>query len=135
MTGPLGGWTRRDEPLIPAAVVGLGRRVPLLAEAAARRQRSGADLRASTAQDCLLVVGPAEHLPWADGVTYLGWEAGILLSTTDRPVVHPDLVAQALRQVHGACGLAVVGSTVIRFELSNGPVETTWLEGLAEVAP
>jgi len=44
----------------------------------------------------LLVLGDPAELPWADKVTYLGWDDGLLLPTTRACSPGADLVRAAL---------------------------------------
>ncbi len=90
-------WSRRSSPLPPAAVVASPRVAPALAAAAARRIVAGARLRAAGDGDWLVVLGEAADLPWADRVTYVGWDGGLLVPTTMTPTPPPDLLHPALR--------------------------------------
>ena len=89
-------WRRRDPPLSPSAVVARGDAVAGLAAATAKRVVAGAELRVSASEGWLLVLGEPADLPWAEGVSYLGWDEGLLLPTTR--ACHPpaDLVRAAL---------------------------------------
>lgn len=93
-------WITRAEPLPPAAVAAQG-------EAARRLARrllwldddQLPQLRGICARDALLILGPAEILPWSPGVMYLGHEkeaALLLLPTTHGPNVPPALLEKAL---------------------------------------
>jgi hypothetical protein len=73
-------WKRR--------VVGFGPAVPALRAATAERLRAGARLRVAASPadgGCLLVLGAAEELPWADGARYLGRDGRALVPTTAEP--------------------------------------------------
>lgn len=80
-------WVPRDEPLEPLAVVApnaacallLGRRL------LDRGQEDLQTLRCTVAEGMLIVVGSADSLPWAEGVTYLGKTSteSVLLSPTN----------------------------------------------------
>ncbi|MGW4207366.1 bpX5 domain-containing protein [Lentzea sp. NPDC004789] len=83
-------WTRREPPLAPAAVAGGAD----LRAAAVRRLREGAELRVACGPEWILVVGG--DLPWADGVTYLGWDDGLLVPTTLAPSTPAGLLRHAL---------------------------------------
>lgn len=70
-------------------------------------------------------------MPWADGAIFLGWDSGILISTTYRPAVHPDLLAQALGQRLGPGSLAVTPTQVVQYAVSSGPADIGWLDAYA----
>jgi MoxR-vWA-beta-propeller ternary system domain bpX5 len=75
-------WRRREPPLPYAAVAATGPAATRLAAATADRIADGAALRATAGQGWLVVLGQPADLPWTDGVTYLGWDAGVLVPTT-----------------------------------------------------
>jgi MoxR-vWA-beta-propeller ternary system protein len=75
-------WRKREPPLPSAAVVATGPAALQLGAAAASRLASGAQLRAASAADWLVVIGDTGDLPWVDGGVYLGWESGVLMPTT-----------------------------------------------------
>lgn len=134
MRTPSVEWARRDEPLAPAGVLGLDKVTPALAAACAAMCQSGPELRAAGASSSLLIMGPAESLPWADGAIYLGWDSGLLMPTTRRSTAHPDLLGQALLQKYGSRRFVVVPGRVIAYELSDGPVDVAWLHHFAGAA-
>lgn len=125
-------WRPLEPPRTPAAVLAEGAAVPLLAEATARRVRDGAFLRAATAEGLLLVVGDGPQLPWADGVTYLGEEDGLLLPTLLAPDVPADLLRQALHQRLAPTAprrsLVLLPGRVLTFALADRPVDPGWLD-------
>jgi hypothetical protein len=84
-------WLRREPPLVPAAVLGIGAAAAELAAAAHVRLASGAELRAVADPDYLVVLGAQEALPWVDGARYLGWDGRALTLTTHRVVPAADL--------------------------------------------
>ena len=110
-------WARREPPLAPAAVLGLGP----TARALGRRLLARPDLGGLTAvagDDLLLVIGEGD-LPWADGVTYLGREPeapGLLVPTWARPPVSPTLLARAL---DAGDGVAVALDPPLRIPLAG----------------
>ena len=59
-----------------------------------RRLRAGAGLRVAFGPEWTLVVG--DDLPWADGVTYLGWDDGLLVPTTLAPSTPAGLLRHSL---------------------------------------
>lgn len=91
-------WVSRLVPLFPSAVVAIGDAAPVLARrllALSDEQR--ARLVGAASPGVLIVCG--EELPWVDGVAYLGVDpaaAGLLLPTTRRPDLPPDLFARAV---------------------------------------
>ena len=125
-------WHPLEPPRAPSAVLADGRAAAGLAAATARRVRLGAPLRAASGRESLLVVGEAEHLPWAEGVTYLGDEDGLLLPTTRAPGLPADLLHQAVVQRLGRASvrrrIAVVPGRILAFELAESPVDPAWLD-------
>ena len=89
-------WRRRDPPLSPSAVLAQGDAVAALAVATAKRLLAGAELRVSARPGWLLVLGEPAVLPWAEKVSYLGWEQGLLLPTTRTCHPSADVVRAAL---------------------------------------
>jgi hypothetical protein len=93
-------WLPREIPLTPRAVAAGG----ASAYALARRLLGRSDealLRLSgvAGEGLIVVLGPAEELPWVDGVSYLGQEPkapGLLLPTNLAPDAPLPLVAGAL---------------------------------------
>ena len=93
-------WRPRPNPLEPAGVAARG----MAARALARRLLARGDeelarLRGVAGPELLIALGAAADLPWVDGVSYLGREAGaplLLLPTTREPAVHPQLLERAL---------------------------------------
>ncbi|UFH50810.1 bpX5 domain-containing protein [Pseudomonas sp. KNUC1026] len=93
-------WQARQEAALPQAAVAWGEaavrlfeRLEQMAEAHAAR------LQATANRDVLVVTGPAEALPWVDGVEYACAEAaapGLWLPTSWAPDVPLDLLGQAL---------------------------------------
>jgi hypothetical protein len=68
--------------------------VDSLREATLKRLKKNQELRAAAGDGWLVVLG--EELPWADGVTYLGWDSGILVPTTQRPIPPTAILRGAL---------------------------------------
>jgi hypothetical protein len=100
-------WAPREPPLAPSAALGLG---PVAARLAARLLRGPGGLDAVMAEGLLLVLGPADRLPWVDGVLYLGADSDaplLLMPTTERPEVHVALVDEAVRARVGRRGQRV----------------------------
>lgn len=122
-------WSLREPPLAPHAVVARGGVVPHLAQAVVARVDTGVDLRAAGNDDWLLVLGEPADLPWADGVTYLGWAEGLLIPTTLRIAPAADLVRLALRRAapDGHDLIVVLGSDVLTLPMPSRPVDRTSL--------
>jgi len=96
-------WSWREEPAPPApqGVVGIGAAARRLLAAFAATPREG--LQATANATVLVLAGPAEKLPWADGVMYVAPrpEAPALwLPTTRRPGIALDLLERALTRRH-----------------------------------
>lgn len=90
----------RETPLAPVAAAcvgtaarGLGERLSRMDEEALSR------LEGVAGRDVLIVLGDAEHLPWAPEVVYLGWDPHaprLLLPTALRPDVPADVLQRAI---------------------------------------
>ena len=100
-------WEPLAVPLSPVAVVGVG----AAGEALARRlmqygDEALAQLRGAATPDAIVVLGSESHLPWADGVVYLGREVtapSLLVPTHLAPDVPlPLLEAAVMRAVQGS---------------------------------
>jgi hypothetical protein len=98
----------REPPLAADAVLAAGDAVPALSAATRRGLARGAELRAAAGEGWLVVLGPTEDLPWADGVRYLGREGELLVPTTSTVAPLPGLVAAAVRRVAPDAALIVV---------------------------
>ncbi|WP_369182031.1 hypothetical protein [Streptomyces sp. Y1] len=106
-------WERREPPLSAAAVLALGPAVPALAAATRDRLRAGHRLSAATDGTALLVLGPADDLPWADGAHYLGLDGRLLVPTTARPLPAADLWRSALGAADGQLCALVPGHGLV----------------------
>lgn len=118
-------WRALEPPRRPAAVLARAEAAGRLALATHARSSVGPGLRAAGADGVLIVVGPEEELPWAEGVTYLGREDGVLLPTTLAPSVPPGLLRQVL-QAQGS-ELVVVPGEVLAFTTATAPPDPAWL--------
>jgi hypothetical protein len=88
-------WARREPPLPPAAVAAsgdAGRRLRAAVRACLGR---GAELRAAAGDDWIVALGDRADLPWVDGASYLGWDAGLLVPTTLVPWPAAELVRES----------------------------------------
>lgn len=95
-------WSRQEPPLPPVAVAGCGECAGRLRAAVRDRVASGAQLRAAADVDCVVALGDAGDLPWVDGATYLGWDAGLLVPTTLVPWPPAQLIRESLAIGPGA---------------------------------
>ncbi len=100
MSGISVSFRPRTPALEPIGVVGLGEVALALAERVLRgEERALSELRGIASRGLLLLLGPAESLPWVDGVSYLGRDPGaplLLLPTRLRPDVPVDAFERAL---------------------------------------
>jgi hypothetical protein len=90
----------RADTLEPAAVIGTGPVARALAQRLLRLPDGDlAALRGVAGDGLIALMGDADALPWADGVTYLGRDADaprLLLPTTLRPAVALDVFERAI---------------------------------------
>src|SRR5688572_27438614 len=93
-------WRPRITPLAPAAVVARDAAARALAgRALARDDEALSQLKGVGAPGFLLLVGPGDALPWADGVAYLGRDErapSLLLPTAEEPVTPLALLERAV---------------------------------------
>jgi hypothetical protein len=105
-------WQDEVEPPAPEGVVGTGAVARRLLEAVAVRvPRERARLSATAHDGLLVLVGPADQLPWVDGVQFVAPRvevAALWLPTTRRPTVPLDLLAQAVARLHRASPLLML---------------------------
>lgn len=91
-------WTARDEPLAVEAAFAKGE----AARALAKRVLAMADIalfRAVASDELLVLLG--DHLPWVDGIVYLGREheaPRMYLPTTLAPSVAPAMLARSVER-------------------------------------
>ena len=86
-------------PPAPVAVAALGRNVAVLASRLL--QLSDAELQRFSGvvgDGALVMLGPADALPWCDGALYLAAHGPLLWPTWAEPSVHPMLLERALRR-------------------------------------
>jgi hypothetical protein len=104
-------WGPRAEPLEPLAVVGEGD----VALALARRVLSETDARLATwsgvaGTGVLILLGPADSLPWVDGAVYLGKDSAapsLLMPCALAPSVAASMLERALLARVGNAGTPV----------------------------
>lgn len=89
-------WSRREPPLHPAAVTASGAQADQLRAAVRARLEAGADLRVTADPNWLVAIGEAADLPWVDGASYLGWDAGLLVPTMLLPWPGAELLRASL---------------------------------------
>jgi len=140
-------WGPRAEPLEPLAVAGEGP----VALALARRVLAEDDARLATwsgvaGAGILILLGPADSLPWVDGVVYLGRDAAassLLMPCALAPDVASSMLERALLTRMGNAGTPVAVLPASGHLVPVGaarPVSrvalTTWLAPApAEVTP
>jgi MoxR-vWA-beta-propeller ternary system domain bpX5 len=95
-------WDQREPPLTPAAILAQGDVATRLAQRILdfTDDTRTDELRAAHNDSSLLIVGPEASLPWVEGVTYLGWDDGLLVPTTLRPNPPAYLVMRALDRIN-----------------------------------
>lgn len=95
-------WSPRREPLEPEAVLALGQGAGSLARRAlAMPEQEQGQLRALAAPGVLVLLGPAQVLPWVDGARYLAPEPcapGLWLPSSQGLWPHPALVLRRLER-------------------------------------
>ncbi|KRA21134.1 MULTISPECIES: hypothetical protein [unclassified Lysobacter] len=99
-------WSWRDEPdpPQPQGVIGIGsvaRHLLTIVERLAQGGDTG--LMATANDDVLILTGPAQLLPWADGVQYIAPHdeaTALWLPVAERPAIPIDLLEQAIRRKH-----------------------------------
>lgn len=132
-------WEAREPPLPPAAVVAIGEVLPALARSTLRSlDGDSKSLTASVGASCLVIIGEARELPWADGAFYLGWDTGMLMPTLARPRLPADLVVGAIRRsiaVGSGEQIAYWAETVLVIPRSETTIDRGRLEALAERVP
>jgi hypothetical protein len=137
------GWGPRRAPLVPLAVAARGAAAARLARRLLEGELEG--LRACAGEGVLVVLGPAERLPWAEGVRYLGRDPaapGLLLPTALAPTVPVDLLARALvRRARGVLAVlppeAGLGPAVVPLVSAPifRPALEAWLEACDPAPP
>jgi hypothetical protein len=129
-------WVPVGPPLAPTACLGEGLTArKLLASMLAREEAQLSGLRATFSSALLLVLGPPDRLPWADGVQYFGSPSEgptLLLPVGLRPELPVHLLSEALRARLPGAGpyLIAPGRTSV---VDAGKASVVTREGLAKV--
>lgn len=125
-------WVWREPPLRAVAVTGAGRTAGALAGGVRSAIARGAELRVSAGAGHIVVLGETDDLPWADGATYLGRDAGLLMPTTRRPVLPAALLRDRLLGGGSEGRLVVVlpGDEVLVSAVPVRPVAPEQLDGM-----
>ncbi len=127
-------WSLREVPLVTRGLYaqgGAARRVARLV-----LERSPEGLCVVAGEDCLILLGPSDLLPWADGVVYLGQEPdapGLWMPTTCVCDLHPVLVRQMLEPKHGLPLLCLPAQGLFVSLFAQAPLSLSrlgaWLAG------
>ena len=100
-------WRPRFTPLVPVGVAARGIAATRLANRLLLNPDSLSSYKGVAAPGFLVILGEADHLPWVDGVVYLGHDSqsvSLLLPTNLEPSVPPALLERALAAFHNAAG-------------------------------
>ncbi|MBD8528862.1 MULTISPECIES: hypothetical protein [unclassified Massilia] len=136
-TGVLAWRARTDRPA-PAGLVAAGPALgALLRELGRREADSLRRLQLAATRDLLVVLGPAERLPWVDGVRYcapLAGVPGLWLPTTlapDAPAAPAELLHAALQRRTGHAAMLLWTAPDLVLGLDNAlparPAVLDWL--------
>jgi hypothetical protein len=129
MEGIVMEWRARDAPLMPDAVAATGAALAGLARATRRRIEAGHSLLATGNDDWLIVLGPTESLPWADGAHYLAFEGGVLLPTTLAPSIPPSMLTTT---THQAELKAFLPGVILLSSRPSGPADPQLLSSVGQ---
>jgi hypothetical protein len=109
LTAPLRlNWRPRETPLTAVGAAATDAASERLARRLLRHPQSLADCRLVAGGGILIVLAPFEHLPWVEGVVYLGRDdraPSLLLPTNLAPDAPLPLVEQALLRRAGRADL------------------------------
>ena len=115
-------WRDRDVLLRAAAVVAHEPASRGLVRSAQSRISAGASLSAASGCDYVVIIGDEADLPWSDGAVYLGWEAAVLVPTTQEPTPRTALIAEAARRGAGTHDLVIVLPQTVLHTPSPRPI-------------
>jgi hypothetical protein len=130
-------WRPRFTPLVPAGVAARGTAAASLAHRLLRDPESLSHYKGVAAPGLLVVLGEEKHLPWADGVVYLGSDSeapSLLFPTNLEPSVPAALLQQALAVVHrqrGPCALLLDPPAIVPLSEARTIAQSSlikWLE-------
>jgi hypothetical protein len=118
-------FTPRDTILDPVAVAGLGNAARALAHRLlALKDDRLRELRGAAGEGILIALGETAALPWAAGVTYLGYEPDaprLLVPTMLRPAIAFDVFERAIARYAAPLSTpwAVLASPARVFSVAN----------------
>lgn len=130
-------WKPRDIPLPPVAVAARGEPALRLARRLLQfDDESLARFEGVSGQLLIVTRGPADLLPWVDGVQYLGIDPlapSMLFPTNYEPSLPQELVAKAFAKVAGHGSMAVLPNPLLLIPMGEArPVShhtlNEWLE-------
>ena len=129
-------WRERTDALEPAGLVAAGASArALLAELRRRGADNLQDLRLATTRDLLVLLGPAERLPWVDGVRYCAEAPGVpglWLPTRLVPELPAELLHAALQRRTGHAAMLLWNAPDMLLGLDGcepaRPAVLDWLE-------
>lgn len=130
-------WRERTHSLVPAGLVAAGPSMAALLRAL--RQRDADNLRGMTlasTRALLVLLGPAEHLPWVDGVGYCAPAPGVpglWLPTRLAPDMPAELLHAGLQRRSGHAAMLLWNAPEMVLGLDDAlplqPAVLDWLEG------
>jgi len=130
-------WHERTHSLTPAGLVAAGPSMGALLRAL--RQRDADNLRGmtlATTRELLVLLGPAERLPWVDGVGYCAPAPGVpglWLPTRLAPDVPAELLHAGLHRRTGHAAMLLWNAPEMVLGLDDAmplqPAVLDWLEG------
>jgi hypothetical protein len=129
-------WRERSDTPAPGGLVALGAAAHAVVRALAQRDAAQlAGLSAVAAGGAVVLLGPPEHLPWAQGVRYCAPSADVpalWLPTRTMPALPADLVHAALQRRAGGAVLLLWTAPDFVLPLDDpAPVDAAvlaWLE-------
>jgi hypothetical protein len=134
-------WVLREPPLPTAGLVANGPQIAAVALAFQAHFARYTErvmltaLRICRNDDWFVALGPAEELPWVDGVTYIGWDRNLLTPTTLRPLLPTFLIERAVAaRVSSAAHPVTIAlpDLFLLFEPSTGPIDGEQLRILGQ---
>ena len=128
-------WRERNDAPAPGGLIAAGPCAHGLVRALARRDAAAlAGLSIVPVRDLLVLLGPADRLPWIDGIRYCAQAAdapGLWLPTTTAPDLPADLVHAALQRQTGRSTLLLWTGPDLAVPLDDAvPLDATVLAWL-----